>query len=188
VAMEDPGLVILPTHRILPKRIVADPYEVLGRLTSLGRVWEYPKKLTGDAPWKAMAQAGVKQPSLGFSPDGRSLYFLQFSKQALKSPLLKGLSPAQKGLDVALLHKLILEPWFGITRERVEHDIRFTAYAPEAVSILRKGEASCCFFLNPTRIGQLRDVAMRKERMPQKSTFFYPKLVTGMVVNDLTSF
>ncbi len=188
VAMEDPGLVILPTHRMLPFRLVADPYELLGRLTSLGRVTEYGGPLSGEKPWTALQKAGAKIPTLGFSPDGRRLYLLQLSKQALRSPLLAGLSPAQKGLDVALLHKLILEPWYGITKERVEHDLAFTSVAADAVKRLRRKECACVFFLNPTRIGQLRDVALRKERMPQKSTFFYPKLVTGMAFNDLREF
>jgi len=188
VAMEDPGLVILPTHRMLPGRIVPDPYEILARLTDLGSVTEYSGSLSGEKPWTAMLKAGGKTPTLGFSPDGHKLYFLRFSKKALRSPLLAGLSSAQRGLDVALLHKLILEPWFGITKERVEHDISFTSVAMDAVRRLRRKECACTFFLNPTRIGQLRDVALRKERMPQKSTFFYPKLVTGMAFNDLREF
>jgi uncharacterized protein (DUF1015 family) len=188
VAMEDPGLVILPTHRMLPSRIVGDPYELLGRLTALGRVLEYAGPLTGERPWDSMAKAGRKDPTLGFSIDGKRLYFLQLSRRALRSPLLAGLSKAQRGLDVALLHRLILEPWFGVTKERVEHDLAFTSSAADAVKRLRRGKFACTFFLNPTRIDQLRDVALRKERMPQKSTFFYPKLITGMVFNDLTSF
>lgn len=188
VAMEDPGLVILPTHRMLPARIVSDPYETLARLTSLGRVIEYEGSLAGERPWDRMEQVGSKVPTLGFSIDGRKLFFLQLSNAALRSPLLAGLSSAQRRLDVALLHRLILEPWFGITKERVEHDIVFTSVAADAVKRLRRREFACAFFLNPTRIDQLREVALRKERMPQKSTYFYPKLVTGMVFNDLTSF
>ena len=72
--------------------------------------------------------------------------------------------------------------------ERVEHEISFTSRAEEAVERLRKKEFAATFFLNATRIGQLREVALKQERMPQKSTYFYPKLVTGLVFNDLDSF
>lgn len=188
VGMEDPGLVILPTHRMLPKRIVSSAALLLSRLSSLGEIHQYPKSVNGLAPWKWMEKLGKKRPTIGLSFDGKKLYALQFSKAVVNSPLLAGLSTAQKGLDVTLLHRLILEPFFGITKEKVEHEISFTSKAEEAVSRLRKKEFAATFFLNPTRIDQLREVALKQERMPQKSTYFYPKLVTGLVFNDLDSF
>lgn len=188
VAMEDPGLVILPTHRMLPQRLISSKPLLLSRLSSLGEVHEYGKPLKGLAPWKWMAQLGKREPTIGLSFDGRRLYALQFSRSVVKSPLLAGLSGAQKKLDVTLLHRLILEPFFGVTKEKVEHEISFTSKAEDAVDRLRKREFAAVFFLNPTRIDQLREVALKQERMPQKSTFFYPKLVTGLVLNDLDSF
>jgi uncharacterized protein (DUF1015 family) len=188
VAMEDPGLVILPTHRMLPQRHISSPSLLLSRLSSLGEIHEYKKSLAGSAPWHWLAALGKKQPTLGLSFDGKKLYALQFSKAVAKSPLLKDVSDAQKKLDVTLLHRMILEPFFGITKEKVEHEISFTSKAEDAVARLRKGEFAATFFLNPTRIEQLREVALKQERMPQKSTYFYPKLVTGLTFNDLDSF
>jgi len=188
VAMEDQGLVILPTHRMLPKRLVSSPALLLSRLSSLGEIHQYQKKVSGLAPWKWMEKLGARQPTIGLSFDGKKLYALQFSKSVVHSPLLKDVSDAQKKLDVTLLHRLILEPFFGITKEKVEHEISFTSRAEEAVQRLTRKEFAATFFLNPTRIGQLREVALKQERMPQKSTYFYPKLVTGLVFNDLDSF
>ena len=188
VAMEDPGLVILPTHRMLPKRHISSSSLLLSRLSSLGEIHEYPKSLNGLAPWQWMEKLGKKEPTIGLSFDGKNLYALQFSKSVVKSPLLKDVSDAQKKLDVTLLHRLILEPFFGITKEKVEHEISFTSMAEEAVERLHKKEFAATFFLNPTRIEQLREVALKQERMPQKSTYFYPKLVTGLTFNDLDSF
>jgi uncharacterized protein (DUF1015 family) len=188
VAMKDPGLVILPTHRMLPAKFASSPALLLSRLSSLGEIHPYPKKLSGSAPWRWLAQLGANRPAIGFSFDGQKLYSLQFSHSLKGSDSLKGLSDAQKGLDVTLLHRLILEPFFGITQEKVEHEISFTSHAEEAVQRLKKKEFGLVFFLNPTRIGQLREVAMKQERMPQKSTYFYPKLVTGLVINSLDSF
>lgn len=188
VAMEDPGLVILPTHRMLPARLISSPNLLLSRLSSLGEILAYKGNLGGLAPWKWMEKLGKREPTLGISFDGKKLYALQFSKKVVQSPFLLGFSDAQKKLDVTLLHRLILEPFFGITKEKVEHEIVFTSKAEEAVERLRKKEFAAAFFLNPTRIDQLRDVALKQERMPQKSTFFYPKLVTGLVFNDLNFF
>lgn len=188
VAMEDPGLVILPTHRMLPSRLITSPSLLLSRLSTLGEVHEYNGSLSGLAPWKWMERLGKQRPSIGLSFDGKKLYVLQFSKAVAKSPLLRDLSDAQKKLDVALLHRLILEPFFGVTKEKVEHELAFTSRASEAVEKLRKKEFAGVFFLNPTRIDQLREVALKQERMPQKSTYFYPKLVTGLVLNGLDSF
>src|SRR5208283_4458008 len=131
---------------------------------------------------------GKSRPTLGISFDGKKLYALQFSKQVENSPLLGDVSHAQRKLDVTLLHHLILKPFFVITREKVEHEISFTSRAEEAVERLRKNEFAAVFFLNPTKIEQLREVALKQERMPQKSTYFFPKLVTGLVFNRLDSF
>jgi uncharacterized protein (DUF1015 family) len=188
VAMEDPGLVILPTHRMLPSRIVSSPALLLSRLSSLGELHAYPKPIAGTAPWKWLEDLGKTHSTLGLSFDGKKLYALQFSKAVEKSPLLHDVSPAQRKLDVTLLHRLILEPFFGITKEKVEHEISFTSRAEEAVTALKKKEFAAVFFLNPTRIDQLREIALNQERMPQKSTYFYPKLVTGLVFNRLDSF
>jgi uncharacterized protein (DUF1015 family) len=188
VAMEDPGLVILPTHRMLPARIVTSPALLLSRLSSLGELHLYPNSIAGSAPWKWLEKLGKSRPTLGLSFDGKKLYALQFSKRVENSSLLSDVSSAQRKLDVTLLHRLILEPFFGITREKVEHEISFTSRAEEAIERLRKKEFASVFFLNPTKIEQLREVALKKERMPQKSTYFYPKLVTGIVFNRLDSF
>ncbi len=188
VAMEDPGLVILPTHRMLPQRLITSPRLLLSRLSSLGELHEYPKTIAGLAPWKWMEKLGKKEPAIGLSFDGKKLYALQFAKSVVHSPLLSDVSDPQKKLDVTLLHRLILEPFFGITKEKVEHEISFTSKADEAVKRLKKREFAATFFLNPTRIEQLREIAMKQERMPQKSTYFFPKLVTGLVFNNLDSF
>jgi uncharacterized protein (DUF1015 family) len=188
VAMNDPGLVILPTHRMLPHKFAASPALLLSRLSSLGEIHPYPKAPAGSAPWQWLAKLGEKRPTIGFSFDGKKIYALQFSSSVKKSELLLGLSDAQKGLDVTLLHRLILEPFFGISKEKVEEEIAFTSRAFEAVQRLKNKEFGLVFFLNPTRIDQLREVALKQERMPQKSTYFYPKLVTGLVFNGLDSF
>ncbi len=188
VAMEDPGLVILPTHRCLAPGRIRDPKAFLASLSKIGKVTTVSGGLNGLKPLGGLERAGRKGPTLGLSFDGRALHLIAISKAAMASKALAGLSKAQRGLDVTLLHRLILEPMLRITKERAEHDLVFTAKAEEGVKRLRSGSSGAVFFLNPTRIQQLRDVAGAGERMPQKSTFFYPKLVTGITFNDLSEF
>ena len=101
--------------------------------------------------------------------------------------LLPGLSEASKSLDVTVLHTLVLEKLFGIDKENMANQVNltYTRSFPEAVESVEKGESQCAFILNPTRVAEIRDVAAAGEKMPQKSTYFYPKLITGLVMNPL---
>ena len=101
--------------------------------------------------------------------------------------LLPGLSEASKSLDVTVLHTLVLEKLFGIDKENMANQVNltYTRSFQEAVESVEKGESQCAFILNPTRVAEIRDVAAAGEKMPQKSTYFYPKLITGLVMNPL---
>jgi len=97
------------------------------------------------------------------------------------------LSKALRSLDVTVLHSMILEKIFGIDKENMAQQINLTysKYFEEAISAVDNGEAQCSFIMNPTRVEQIKDVASAGEKMPQKSTYFYPKMITGMVMNQL---
>ena len=92
-----------------------------------------------------------------------------------------------QGLDVTVLHTLVLEKIFGIDAENMAKQINltYTRLFDEAVEGVRDGKFRCAFILNPTRVTEIRDVAAAGEKMPQKSTYFYPKLITGLVMNKL---
>ena len=87
-----------------------------------------------------------------------------------------------------VLQRLILEPGLGIPSEGTETEERITYFkdAADAFERLEKGEFQAGFFMNPTGLEQVREVALAGERMPQKATFFYPKLPTGLVFQDLS--
>ena len=101
--------------------------------------------------------------------------------------MLPGKSKALRELDVSVLHTLVLERVLGIDRENMAQQINltYTKIFDEALSSVRQGTAQCAFILNPTRVEEIRDVAAAGEKMPQKSTYFYPKLITGLVMNRL---
>ncbi len=86
-----------------------------------------------------------------------------------------------------MLHNLILEKYLGIDKENMANQVNltYTRSFAEAVESVKSGESQCAFILNPTRVTEIRDVAAAGEKMPQKSTYFYPKLITGLVMNQL---
>ena len=94
-------------------------------------------------------------------------------------------SDAYRGLDVSVLHTLILDGIFGIDTENManQKNLVYTKYADESVDVVKSGKANCSFMLNGTKIRQIKDVSLLNEKMPQKSTYFYPKLITGLVIN-----
>ena len=88
-------------------------------------------------------------------------------------------------MDVTVLHTLVLEKIFGIDAENMARQINLTYVKQfeDAVAAVQNGKAQCAFILNPTKVTEIRDVAAAGEKMPQKSTYFYPKLITGLVMN-----
>lgn len=95
-------------------------------------------------------------------------------------------SEALKGLDVSVLHTLLLEQVLKIDKENMAKQINLTYTRDEAEAYAAAdGEANACFIINPTRIDEIAAVAAAGEKMPQKSTYFYPKLITGLVMNKI---
>jgi len=100
----------------------------------------------------------------------------------------EGKSDAYKGLDVTVLHSLILENILGIDKENMAKQInlKYTRDKNEAIEAVKNGKANCSFIINATKVEEIKAVALAGEKMPQKSTYFYPKLITGLVMNRLS--
>ena len=101
--------------------------------------------------------------------------------------LLPDLSASQRRLDVVILHRLIIEKCLGITEEAVKKEsyITYVRDRDAAVKMVRDGKAEVAFLLNPTRLDQMRDIAYEGNVMPQKSTDFYPKVLSGLTMYAL---
>lgn len=183
VNMENKGLVVFPTHRIV---FGLDSFDLSKVLSECSKYFDIT------------AKNGVEtiQPELDILyTEGKKAYALyagdnQWKLLVLKdfevmSEILPDMSEAYKSLDVSILHSLILEKIFGIDKENMANQInlRYTKLQDEAISEVDNRNANCAFVLNPTRVTQIRDVAAAGEKMPQKSTYFYPKLITGLVMN-----
>ncbi|MGB7436413.1 MAG: DUF1015 domain-containing protein [Candidatus Acidiferrum sp.] len=187
------GLTILPTHRVVANmrdfswssvRRYLEPWfatEVLSLEAEAQR---------REAPEKAMHLLAAKksQRALAVYPaaqhDSRALYILTLRPEADIAQILPGLSPYQRELDVVLLHQGILEPALGITPHAVaaEANLSYEREASVALDAVDRGTAQVAFLLNPVDVDLVVRVATAGEVMPQKSTDFYPKLLSGITM------
>jgi uncharacterized protein (DUF1015 family) len=101
--------------------------------------------------------------------------------------MFPGLSIVQQSLDVVQLHKVLLEGVLGLSEEsiREQQNLNYVRDAEEALASVRSGRADIAFLMNPCRISQVRDIAFAGEVLPQKSTDFYPKLLSGLAIYAL---
>ncbi len=187
VDVDDPGLLVLPTHRLLSglptTALRALSTEQLARYFTVS---ELGSGATSDALLAQLAQAGTTEPALVLSTEEQN-WLLRLNEQGRIRMAESGHSEAWNDLDVAVAHTLILEALLGIQTEDVTAGtyLRYTRDAQQAVQAVHTGEAQAALLLNATRVRQIRDVSQADDRMPQKSTYFYPKLITGLVMNPL---
>jgi uncharacterized protein (DUF1015 family) len=182
VSMDDPGLVILPTHRLI------QGYRAKASREILKDAAEY-FEVTPMAGWAALeaalAEATADDRRFGFY-DG-AYYLLQLKSLAIMEKIAPGRALEWCRLDVSILHELMIERVMGITKAQVEatQHINYFRNLDEALAEVDAGHAQCVFILNPTRIVEVQACSDRGEKMPQKSTDFYPKMISGLVLMDV---
>lgn len=184
--MENDGLVVFPTHRMVKGLEGFDTEKALSDIREYFDVYKTEK----DEIEKRLAENIDKKAYVMCDKAGK--YHLLVLKDNQKTraaidELNPGKSAAYKGLDVTVLHSLILEKVFGIDKENMANQInlKYTRDIDEACECVRNDEFNCSFILNATKVSEIKDVATAGEKMPQKSTYFYPKLITGLVMNEL---
>lgn len=186
VAMEDPGLVILATHRCLHD--VAN-FDTARLLRELDRHFELTPQSSDPELVASIAAAPRGARVLGLALAGQAGgYLLRLRASAVTlGALLAQEHPTVADLDVAALQALVLGPLFGIGRESHEQRpfIDFEPDAEAALAGLRAGRYQAVFLLTATRLSQLRALADARQVAPPKATYFYPKLPSGMVIYDL---
>ncbi|MDR0821861.1 MAG: DUF1015 domain-containing protein [Oscillospiraceae bacterium] len=184
VPFDDAGLVVLPTHRIV-KNVSFDYRDLIGKLSQNFEVTEYLNREKGEVALYNAEQNGDTAFTL-FVGDNNYINLKLRNHDAVANAL-PNTSNAYRSLDVAVLHSLVLEPFFGINKDNMangEH-LAYTRSSDEALSEVDGKRAACAFLLNPTKVTQIGDVAAAGEKMPQKSTYFFPKLTTGIVMRRL---
>ena len=179
VSMEDPGLVILPTHRLIHS------YGRMSTETALERAQEYfdvSPVADRAALETALAQAERSHPRLGFYDGAYAVLTLR--DPGVLEGLLPNRVPVWRLLDVTVLHELFVERVLGIDKRAVEQqdNIEYLRDPQMGYDAVNRGEAQLLMVMNPTRSEQVQACTAASERMPQKSTDFYPKVVSGLVM------
>ena len=182
VNMDSDGLVILPTHRVVHSLPGFDPAAFAVAAEEFFTV----------VPLLAAEAAGYiellgKQEGTAFVAVTGSGAFLLRSKPEAVAAALADLPERQRNLDLSHLHSIILDRLLGLDEEKVREqtNLRYLRDAGEAVDLTRRGEANVAFLTNPVSMEQLREVAFAGDVMPQKSTDFFPKLLSGLAIYAL---
>jgi uncharacterized protein (DUF1015 family) len=187
--MNDDNVVILPTHRLVRGYTHKPFLELEEALQAYFYVEQHPKTPEGKVSFlKALKTAAKKHRVIGasFKRDPRYL-ILRLKNKRIMQRLAKDLSAPLRELDVSTLHLLILEHILGMTPEQqVSGDmIRYSQDEDLVLQTLEKEDYQAAFILNASKAEEILAIASGGEKMPQKSTYFYPKLPSGLIVNKI---
>ena len=182
VNMDSDGLVILPTHRVVHDLPGFDAAAFSKAASEYFNIQPLPE---ADAP--VYVETLKAQTGPAFVAITKSGALLLTSKVDVINKALAAIPDRQRKLDLTHLHSIILDKLLGLDEEKVREqtNIRYLRDAAEAVDQPRRGEADVTFLTNPVTMEQLREVAFAGDVMPQKSTDFFPKLLSGLAIYSL---
>ena len=185
VNMDAPGLTILPTHRVVHGLPDFDPASFLKRAAQYFDLQPVPPTSDAASTMRLLAEAGKVGTS--FVAVTRTGSHLLTAKKAEIAARLSEQPERQRRLDIVQLHSVVLEDVLGISQQDVldQSHLRYVREAQEAMQQVRSGDADVAFLMNPCTLDQLREVAFAGDVMPQKSTDFYPKLLSGLAIYAL---
>jgi len=185
VNMNDPGLLVLPTHRVVHslESFSVDEFQKSSR--AFFEVEEVDPALDSAHATALLGEQGRSGTALLAVTTNRA--FVLHSPKPAGAKFFAGLSARQQALDVVQLHKCLLEGVLKLSEESIrnQQNLSYLRDASEALAQVRKGDANIAFFMNACPVAQVRDVAFAGEVMPQKSTDFYPKLLSGLTAYAL---
>jgi len=185
INMDSPGLVILPTHRVVYGLASFSADSLRDGARQYFSVEEVDPAIDVVRATGILREAGHVGTALLAVTADRA--FLFDTPKWSSSKALAGLSLRQQSLDVVQLHKCLLEAVLGISEEAIrdQQNISYIRDTGEALARVRSGGANVAFLMNPVRMRQVRDIAFAGEVLPQKSTDFYPKLLSGLTIYAL---
>ncbi|MHA1964830.1 MAG: DUF1015 domain-containing protein [Candidatus Thorarchaeota archaeon] len=193
VNISNPGLVVLPTHRLV-QNLEDFPKEKL--LQDINEYFDVAKFDSSESMFELMDEKFRKgNQSFGLYMDDGMFYTLTLNNLSIMDDLLPDKSAELRSLDVAILHVLVLDKMLGIDKKKLEQGTMkgggYVVYikgigdaVDESIKSVQQG-SQAVFFMNPTRVDEVEAVSKNFECMPQKSTFFQPKVWTGFTINKL---
>ncbi|HEU4640676.1 MAG TPA: DUF1015 domain-containing protein, partial [Candidatus Binatia bacterium] len=187
--MNDENVVILPTHRLVRGYEPKPFLQLEEALQTYFYVEQYPNTPEGKSSFlKALKNSGKKHRVIGasFKRDPRYL-ILRLKNKRIMQRLAKDLSAPLRDLEVSTLHHLVLEHILGLSPEQQTNGetIRYSQDEESVLQALEKEDYQAAFILNATKSADILAIVDSGETMPQKSTYFYPKLISGLVVNKI---
>lgn len=184
INMDDPGLQVLPTHRLLYGIENFDLNNFLEKVAEDFSIHNFESK----EEMYNFLDTNKDKNVFGFKADDEIYRAFEFFNKDKLEDIKKNHSDEYAELDVSILHNIILEEYLGIDEKALEEkrNLDYIRYRDKALSELEAKSYQAAFILNPTSVEEVRKIADKGEKMPQKSTDFYPKLLTGLVINKLS--
>lgn len=190
--LDDENLLVFPTHRIITKWV--EPYVLLDKVKKYFDIVDYTFDGTNKAQVKAtfleaIEQANKHQISMGLYMKNVNKFYLLTLRENVDEILNEYKVPdVLKTLDLTVLHKVLISKELGYTEEEqfAQDGIKYIKQESEAFDLVDLGKAEASFVMAYPKIADIKTISEAGERMPQKSTYFYPKLLSGIVINPLT--
>jgi uncharacterized protein (DUF1015 family) len=182
VALEDPGLTVFPTHRLVRGLDGARQEKLAEALRRDFDIAEVSEDELAPAPGDGPLQLGYIDSHF------RRPFRLTLKDQAIADAALRGHSDAYRHLDTGVLEALVLKGALGLSDEDISRfkGLFYARDAQEALHMVSSGGYDAAFLVRPTPVRQVKEVAGAGENMPPKSTYFFPKLLTGLLFNPLS--
>lgn len=193
--MNDEGLSILPSHRLVKN---APNFRLEPFLEEAGK-WFYVSELPYRSPQVSehsdslrdlLRESGSNGTAIVFQHHDHGPCYIFSLKPGVKSKMGRDLHPSLKKLDVLVLSRFVLQRALGFTKKDLDNDeiFHYESSISKATSLVDSGDYKMAFLLNPTKIDQVREIAANRLIMPRKSTYFYPKIITGLVFNKINPY
>jgi uncharacterized protein (DUF1015 family) len=191
--MQDPGLRILPAHRLVSGVTPAERAALPARLETAFALQPLPCNPVEPSAAAAalidgaLQAVGAETVMALLSPRTDECRLLRLKTGAMAARYGQRLPAALLDLDVSVLNQIVFKDLMGFDPARLDNEqlMAYTSTTAEALAAVSEGRCDLAFLINPTRIDQVREIADRGLIMPRKSTYFYPKVVTGQVIHSL---
>ena len=184
----DAGMIIFPIHRALHHLHDFEPADFIRMLQKHFTVTPMAVDDSDEITARLAEEGAESHAFVMITRDPKKNFLLSIKRRAWRhSPVAAAVMPALVDLDVTVLHRLVFEEILRISPQAQanQENIIYWKDTRKAISETRQGKCEITFLLNPTRIEDMERVAMAGEKMPQKSTYFYPKVLSGLVINPL---
>jgi uncharacterized protein (DUF1015 family) len=186
VNMDAPGITILPTHRVVHGLENFSTQAFLTRAAEFFTITPVTTPHTAHAI-EHLVEHLTAVNGVAFIASTRDGNHLLTAKPEAIKAALSDIAPRQAQLDVVQLHSIVLDRLLGLNQDTITKlgNVRYIREAEEAVGLVKSSEADIAFLIKPITLDQLRDISLSGNVMPQKSTDFYPKLLSGLAIYAL---